>query len=528
MMKFYFSFLFSTFLFFGFSQSKKDIQWYEYENSTGRLYYLLPGTGETFYSVRGVSGSRKALSVNLHHKNKIEKYIIIKPTVNGMIATLEAIMDFNHEILVFLSDIKNGHRKCYVQRYTKDLEKIGAPIFISEFYLKGIQDKTISGFEFVRSDDGKKFAVVWSTKAKIKHFDNRYGFTILNEKYEFVNEGDYIIPFDAQYHDVVDFKISNNGDFFMLLKTYRKRTKADHVRFKRLNDKLYIYHIGINDGLQSFTLETNDNHIYDVDLTLNNLKQSVAIAGLYGNKYRDGISGIFKMLVDFNSGKIENKAFISFSDEFITQHWNEKAFNYLKRKSKREKRKIKPTLTKYQLRKTYLLNNKDIIVEAEYYNEITQTYSDPDGRNSRISTHFNYGPIIVSNIDSTGNLKWNQRILKRQSTVDDGGYLSSYLSYIDHNHIRFIFNDNVENYDVSGEFINRYPLQNVSYRKENLVAIASIDLNNGKSSRSFLFQKKNIDGIFTPKKSITDKNQSIIYLYAIGRGRSEKVGILRY
>ena len=111
----------------------------------------------------------------------------------------------------------------------------------------------------------------------------------------------------------------------------------------------------------------------------------------------------------------------------------------------------------------------------------------------RFEYFYNYNDIIVVNIQPDGGIEWATRIPKRQETVNDGGYYSSYAMSIVRDRLYFIFNDNSRNFSNEGNS----RLYNFNGRN-SIVALAELR-KDGQLSMYPLFNNRDADIITRPK-----------------------------
>mgnify|MGYP000660130260 FL=1 len=92
----------------------------------------------------------------------------------------------------------------------------------------------------------------------------------------------------------------------------------------------------------------------------------------------------------------------------------------------------------------------------------------------------------------------------------------------------FIFNDNINNYDEDGKFLNEDRLQVANYsKKKNVVALVELDLTSGEQIRSPFFDRTAIKALAMPKLFDVNYNKSELLIYTI-YGRNEKFGRLKF
>lgn len=150
-----------------------------------------------------------------------------------------------------------------------------------------------------------------------------------------------------------------------------------------------------------------------------------------------------------------------------------------------------------------------ILVGEQYYTKIpTSTTTDENGI-TRTNTiyYFNYNDVIVINMNSDGQIEWTEKIAKRQSTRNDGGFFSSYALSIVEDKMYFVFNDNRKNLLYNGEG----RVYKILLNKESVVVLVTLD-SNGKQTRNPLFMAKDADVIIRPKVcEQNSKNELVLF-----------------
>lgn len=119
------------------------------------------------------------------------------------------------------------------------------------------------------------------------------------------------------------------------------------------------------------------------------------------------------------------------------------------------------------------------------------------------TTHYYYNDIITVKINTEGQIEWAEKVAKRQHTLDDGGFYSSYLMSIVKGRICFIFNDNPENLGYTG--VGR--VFNYVGGNKSIVTLVSLD-EKGHQERQPLLRASDIEVIVRPKvcKQIASNN----------------------
>ena len=229
---------------------------------------------------------------------------------------------------------------------------------------------------------------------------------------------------------------------------------------------------------------------------------------------------------NFAKKEIVDEGVEKFGKDFITQDWSDR------QKEKAEKREAKgkgePQLYNYVMRQTEVLSDGSIVGSLEQYYVVVHTYTDPKTGATRTTYTYYYNDIIAFKVAADGGFEWLTKINKTQISSNDGGYLSSYLRFLDNGKMCFVFNDNVNNYDEAGKFLKPERISSASFsKKRNVVAIVEVDLADGDYDRRSFFDRKEIASILVPKQCQIDYTNKEILLYSIS-GRKERYGLMPF
>ena len=228
--------------------------------------------------------------------------------------------------------------------------------------------------------------------------------------------------------------------------------------------------------------------------------------------------------MSLNTGEVLNESLKEFEESFITQDWSERAKKKAERKKSRGRGE--PQLYDYKMQDVTILKDSTIVGTMEQFYVHVRTQTDPRNGTTSQSYQYYYNDIIAFKINQLGKFDWIEKIRKFQVSTNDEGPYSSYYSYIDDGKVKFIFNDNLKNYE-NGKFSDPENLAITSYsRKRNVAGIVTIDLNTGIPNRRILFERAAINSLIVPKLFTVDYLNNELLLYS-NSGRRERIGILK-
>jgi hypothetical protein len=137
------------------------------------------------------------------------------------------------------------------------------------------------------------------------------------------------------------------------------------------------------------------------------------------------------------------------------------------------------------------------VLVAEQYYVYEQSYYSYWDRSTRFNYFYHYNDILIINIKPTGEVEWASRIPKRQETMNDGGYYSSYAMATVKDRFYFIYNDNPRNFDPQVQNGNRRNRFNYNGRY-SVVSLSEVRID-GSVRTMPLFTNRDADVITRPK-----------------------------
>lgn len=497
----------------------EEIKWGELSGNQGSLLYLLPKKKNEFFALRWVGGRMLGSYQVTKHKNlEFESKKKIKLITENSISNFEGARVFNDRFVTFLSDRKENANHFYIQEYSDDLQETKEPLKLASYNLDRSRKK--GGFRTVLSKNKKFLGVIWVIPGR-KNERDLYGFNVYDTSYNLINEGEYPLPFDPQMSTIHSHHISDKGDYFMAITEFAEKQKdvffKSHLNYKAL----HIFRIN-EEGLDDYTIDLKGKRVEAMSMTSDENNVFI-LSGIYGTMNIAGVKGIFHQRVDLNTGEKLSEGFKDFEESFITQDWSERA---RKRAEKQKSRgRGEPQLYDYKMRDITILPDGTIVGTMEQFYVHIRTYNDPRTGTSSQSYQYYYNDIIAFKINHSGDFDWIKKIRKFQVSTNDEGPYSSYQSYISDGKVNFIFNDHIKNY-TNGEYIDPDKIAITSYtKKKNAVAMASIDIETGKTSRRVFLERMKTKTLIIPKLFEVDYLSNEVIIYST-YGRKEKIGIL--
>lgn len=506
---------------FAFGQ-EPTIEWSKFGNKSGSLIYILPTENNGFYTLRW-SGSRmfghyKATKIEGLEEVATAK---MKLVADNSIANFEGARVINNNFVLLLSDKKDNKNVFYMKTFDDTFVNKGKTVELAEYELanggKG------GWFNIIQSEDKEFFAVIWEIPGKRNDHDV-YGYKVFDKNINVIHDGEYPLPFSTKYANINKHHVSNNGDYYLVITELQDNEDSKFLQGKYEFKSLHIFRIN-DDGLDDYELNVKGKRIEAIALSTNNEKIA-SITGLYGEKGEKGVTGIFYQQINLNTNEIVKEGFKEFDPEFITEGWSLRDLDRAERRQQRGKGD--PKFYNYRMREAVLTEDGSIIGTMEQYYIQISSYPGPNGAQSSNTYYYYYNDIIVYKINTEGQFEWLKKVRKYQVSTNDGGPYSSYQSFLHKDKLYFIFNDNIDNYDGVGDYIEGDNISVANFgKRKNCVAIASIDISTGAYARKTLFNRKEVTALAVPKLFEADYGKNEMILYTV-YGRKEKFGIMRF
>lgn len=502
----------------------QEIEWSDLQKMEGRATDIYPISGNDFYTISysGLLGGKKEMQY--HDDFVVESNEKFEVKVDKSQAAYQYPKIIDKKLFVFLSDHRDGVNTLYYQEYGTNCLPIEEPKELVSYTFPTSWKKG-GNFSILQSDNKEYFSVGY----EVPHSDTeneRYGYKVFNKSFELISEGEYESPYQSKESSFTFSKLSNYGDLYFGMKVYNLNEKGkidDFVHLKEYD----VFLVRGNEVLQS-TINLGDRFVSDLSFTADK-NHLLTCTGLYGSKL-SAIGGAFYFQLDFDKGEQLNEGFFEFSKEFITQDWRDRA------KEKAEKKEAKgkgaPQLYSYDFRDVRTLDDGGLVALIEQYYVVVHTTRDPKTGATTTTYHYYYNDVIAYRVNADGKFDWVNKIDKSQHSVNDGGYCSSIGGYQKDNTYTLFFNDNIKNYDETGDFVGNPKNKGLAYSstlsmKKNAVAKVELDLSSGEISRKSFTTRKEAESIAVPKVFEVDYSNNEMFLYFRTRTK-EKFGLLKF
>lgn len=496
------------------------LEWSEAnQRSVGQVIDVFPLKGFNFYTHHySTAQLMQAPRVTRYERGAPVITKRIEQRVGTNVVTLQELVVFNETLLGFLSDKKDGINELYMVRYDTEIDPLGEPELITSYSRN--KGETNHGFFNVLTSRNKRFMCVEYMVPGKRDFYDRFGYKILDTAFQVVSEGEYEIPYESRYASVDLRYLTDNGDYILGV-SVRENNNQGIWRDYNMLKKTVVVHIKGNQSFE-YELALEDKRVFDIGL---NASDSIlVVSGTYGEGSAAGAQGVFLMRIDLDSQQVRQQYFKEFPREFMTSDMTVDEINRIERREDRGQ--SGPELYNYAIRNIFPLDDGSTMVVAEQLYVYQQSYSDMRGVSQTVS-HYYFNDLIVFRITADGTFNWMTRIPKEQYSVNDYGFYSSFRCFVNQGKLVCFFNDNLTNYDESGNFMTLSRSISFPARKKSCALIkCEVDLENGEVNRRLFNDYLQSQGVVVPRLSSVDYRNKQVLFY--GQGKTDRFGILQF
>jgi hypothetical protein len=396
------------------------------------------------------------------------------------------------QLYLFTSYNNQAQKKNYLfyQTLSKRLQPARSLVKIAEI---DTRSKSNTGsFNLLVSRDSSK-VLLYNQLANKKREPEQFALRVFDNQLNPIWSRDIILPYNDNQFVIEDYRVDKSGNVYLVGLRY-----MDGIRNSRQGQPNYEYVIlaYTKDGEQDkeYRIDIKEKFITDLTFRINN-SGSLVCAGFYSERTAYTVKGTCFFHLDPQTQQVKNLSFQEFDFDFRTSLMSESQQRRAARAESTGDNNREAELYRFSLDELILRSDGGAVVVAEQYYIFERTYPYWNGVNvQRFDTYYNYNDILVVNIRPDGSIEWATRIPKRQETVNDGGYFSSYAMSTVRDRLYFIFNDNSRNYEPGG---NDNRLYNYNGRN-SIITLAEVS-KGGELKMYPLFPNRETGTITRPK-----------------------------
>jgi len=425
---------------------------------------------------------------------------------------LEDLMVLNRNLYLLSSFNNIGKKKNYLFAQKINLKRLTPEKNIIKIGEIETKNKIKEGFfNFDISKDSSK-VLVYSEPPYKKKNPEKFNLSVFDQEFQQIWSKEVVLPYSDKGFVVEEYRVDNQGNVYLLA-----LVSPDGRQKRKKGRPNYHYSIlaytNSGDSMQEFPISLDEKFITDLTFRIAGNGQIVC-SGFYSDKGTSSIRGTYFFRLDPKSGEMQDKNAKDFDFDFLTADVSDRKIAKYMDAERSGKKNKQAELERYALDHLILRNDGGALLVAEQY--FVREYVDRDNSywgntyyNNNLGNtydyYYNYNDIIVVNIRPNGEIQWTARIPKQQSTVNDGGYFSSYSMSIVRDKIYFIYNDNERNFSSDDNRLHDFD------RRRSVIALAQLSTNG--SVKTFpIFSSQGANVITRPKVCRqTGRREMVIY-----------------
>jgi len=430
---------------------------------------------------------KKSQKINLKYKSKNRKF--------------EDLVKIGGQLYLFTSFNNQAQKKNYLfyqkisPRLTpsKNLVKIGE-IDTRSKYKEG-------SFDLALSRDSSK-VLIYNQLPYQKNEPERFSLRVFDKDLQELWTKDITLPYNDDVFEIEEYRIDKDGNVYLLGVVYQERNQ---VRRRGLPTYGYTVLAYLNGGTetQEYRIELGDKFITELTFRVAN-DGNLVCSGFYSERGTISAKGTYFLRMNAKTKEIYNVNFKAFDFDFLTFNMTDGQKRRAERNEREGDENRAPELERFSLDELIMRTDGGAVLVAEQYYYVQQQsfvdYYNYYGRSTNMRTNlfYIYNDILIINIKPTGEIEWASRIPKRQETMNDGGYYSSYAMAIVKDRFYFIYNDSPRNFDPQNKSGGRRNRFKYDGRRYSVVALSEVRID-GSVRTMPLFTNRDADVITRPK-----------------------------
>ena len=505
-----------------------EINWgKEYvEPSNTRISKIVDVNQQGFYVLRekyasGLDNKPKVYLEHFSREMELKKSIEQDLKYKNKRRDFEDIIMYNGELYLLTSFYNESKKRTYLFRQT-----IGSRSLIPGKTLELVADSEARNsenegeFDWHISRDSSHL-LVYNELPYNRREPERFALRVFDEKFEEVWKKNIILPYADNRMTVEEYQVDNKGNVYLLGVIYQD---GANQRRRGAANYQYVILAYTNNGedFEEYKLDIGDKFITDLTFRVGD-DGNLVCTGFYSETGNYSVKGTYFFKLDAQTKQLYNKNLKAFDFEFLTSYMRPKEVEKARRAELKGDANNQAELYNFSLDELILRSDGGAVLVAEQYYVYEQRDFDNfnpafntfpyNNNNFRVDYFYNYNDIIVVNIRPNGEIEWTARIPKRQETVNDGGYYSSYAMAILPQGLYFLYNDNARNFDAAQSSSKN---RTFNFNGKNSVMTLAEIQKDGQVNIQPIFDTKGRGAIVRPKvcKQIGKKEMAIYGEYA--------------
>lgn len=246
----------------------------------------------------------------------------------------------------------------------------------------------------------------------------------------------YELPYAFENFSVGDECLDNKGNLYLISKHNINIKRKDN-----LPSECRVICINASENRVKDILVNNDKtHISDISLSYDVVNKKINLGGFFSEKAFFGTYGVAYLSVSEATFDVLLSSFVPINRKTVSKVIGERS------ESRGEE------LSYFYVKKVVSRSDGGILVISERYFATLETETQYVQGFAQTSTRkiYNYDDILIVSVSNTGKVEWENIINKKQTTINDGGYFSSFSLCITTSGLHLFFNDRM---NTSGDVV---------------------------------------------------------------------------
>lgn len=488
---------------------------YEVIDSPIKLYFA---QGSEIMTVKVEKGG--VLTIQKFNSQKLE--LVSRKSYDDFpkSSMLEKVLRLHNRYFVFYSLYNNEKEELHVREIDfKSGKFTSAGVKVLSVNQKVTGDLAVSGFfnyattgkySFYHNSDSSKTLVTYrirpETKSDKKNFDI-LGLSVFDQELDLMWSHEVTMPYTEKKMNTLDFAPDKNGNAYIVAQIFDDNSTKEKDKEGNPNYSIEIFKIDSSGKLIKNPVNIPDKFIQTL-WVYENPKGFMVCAGFYNKgKETENADGIMVLGLD-NNGKQTNLNLYEIPVGILNQYRSAKS----QRKNLKKNEDGAAEFTDLKL--TEVIFNKDgsmLLIGEQVFSVTRTSYTGTSGHSSY--TQFYFNDILVTKVNSAGELAWMRKLPKQQkSGTAYGGLSYKYLSGAGAHY--FLFLDNEKNRTLA---LDDVPEQHID-GQGGFLTYYKIDDETSKVTKSHLFDVRDVKGMevfqFQPKRIVATKpNEAVVEVY---------------
>mgnify|MGYP006268641477 CR=1 FL=1 len=491
------------------------------EPAGSRITKVIDVASNAYYVLRqkeeGAFSYPKVFVEQYDNKQRLKRSVELGLKYKGKRRAFEDVVKIGGTFYFFTSFNNEAQRKNYLfyQPLNRRLQPARKLVKIAD--IPAANKARPGAFNLLISEDSSK-VLLYSQLDNKKREPERFALRVFDNQLNPLWQRNITLPYSEQQFSVEDYRVDEAGNVYLLCLQY-----MDGKRSIRRGNANYQYVIlaytGGGERKKEYRIAIDGKFISDMNFRIGD-DGALTCAGFYSEKGTSSVKGTCFFKVDPETEQAFNVSLQEFDFEFRTAFMQQGEQRRAERAEQSGDLGRQAELSRFAINDLILRSDGGAVIVAEQFFIFERTYRNYWDGILRSDFFYNYNDIIVVNIRPDGSMEWSVRIPKRQETVNDGGYFSSYAMAIVRDRIYFIFNDNSRNFgDDDSDRLYNFNGRN------SIITLAEVR-KNGELEMYPLYSNRNA-GIITRPKICKQTGSRKMMIYG-EQGRNYRFGLLQF